>query len=466
MPKTQAPATLLLCLTLCAPAFAGPGHDHGNEFNEAGGGARAVEVSPEVQKQMGITVAPVTMRSLAQGVLATGRIESIPERTVEVNAPISGRLVRVLARQGHQVNEGQALAVIDSPEIRELTVVSQQQRGQAQASITRLQSQVQLAQSTYRREQELYTAKISAAKDVEQARAALVSAQAELRAAQSQLRLADAPLQARLAQLGGSAGTTGLVTLKAPQSGYLTYQAAASGGAVESGRVLFRIVNVAQVWATADVYEKDLAQVRVGQPIQVTTTARPGQVFNGRVANIAPVLDPEARTIKIHAVLPNPKQELKPGMFTSLKLVTGASAAVPVIPRSALLDIDGLKLVYVKTGADDFEPVTVEVAEETADFLAVKGLTKGDLVVTTRAFQLRAQGLKAGGAEGHSEEGHSEEEEAIKGKSAVAETAPEKSGQDTPLWVWVVGGILLTASSFAGGLFVARNNQPRFDKGL
>ncbi|WP_287131295.1 efflux RND transporter periplasmic adaptor subunit [Candidatus Cyanaurora vandensis] len=446
-----APFAMLLSLTLgTVPALASPVHTHGGGFSEAGGGVQAVEVSPEVQKQMGITVAPVTTRPLAQGIIATGRIESIPERTAEVNAPISGRLVRVLARQGQQVQAGQALAVLDSPELRELAVVSQQQRGQAQATITRLQAQVGLAQSTYRREQELYTAKISAGKEVEQARAALVSAQAELQAAQSQLRLVDAPLQARLGQLGGSGGTTGLITLKAPQSGYLTMQEAVSGEAVEPGRVLFRIVNVAQVWATADVYEKDLAQIRVGQPIEVRTTAQPGRVFTGRVAVINPVLDPAARTLQIHAVLPNPKQELKPGIFTTLKLVTGAGAAVPVIPSSALLDVDGQKLVYVKTGADNFEPVNIEVTEEAADFVAVTGLAKGDMVVTTRAFQLRAQGLKASGE---------------KAEEVVKREVIPSSGQDAPLWVLVLGGLVVAAASFTGGVYLTRNNQPQLNKG-
>jgi membrane fusion protein, heavy metal efflux system len=412
---------------------------HGDEFKGAEKGATegTIQVAPDVQKGIGLKVAPVQTRVLSQGLIATGRIEAVPSLSVEVNAPLAGRLLQVKAQQGQTVQRGQILAILDSPEIRQLAVEIAQQKTQIQADLFRLKAQVTLAKTTYAREKELYQAKISAQKDLQQAEAILLGAQADLGAAQSRLRLVNAPLQARLSQLG-TLGKDNLIRLKAPQSGYIASQTVANGEAVQAGRVLFNIVNTRQVWATADVYEQDLAQVRRGQNVEVRVNANPAKIFLGKVSVIDALVNTDTRTIKVRAVLDNRQNLLKPGMFASLKLVKGMSSPVLVIPQSAVLEVEGKQLVYVKNG-DAFIPTTVQLGEKVGEVIAVTdGLFEGDEVVTERAFQLRAQGLRG-----------------TPETSKEVETETVTTHSELPWWSWLAGGLAL-AGAFMGGIVVAR----------
>ncbi len=434
-------STAIMLSLLVIPVWAHGGHD--DEFKGiATPSADTVHVTPAVQQAIGLKVAPVQIRSLQPGLGTTGRIEALPSLSIEVNAPLSGRLLQVPARQGQTVRTGETLATLDSPEIRQLTVDSAQQKSQIQADLLRLTAQVNLAKATYEREKQLYQADISAQKDLQQAQAALISAQADLRAAQSRLTLVAASLKARLAQLG-SLNHGGVITLKAPQSGYIASQTIASGEAVEPGRLLFQIVNTRQVWATADIYEKDLAQIRLGQTVEVRVNALPTQVFSGKVSVIDAVVNADTRTLKVRALLNNAQGLLKPGMFANLTLVKGASVPVTIIPQSAVLDIDQQQVVYVKNG-DDFIATPVQLGERFGAAVAVTdGLFEGDQVVTQRAFQLRAQGLR-GDISAAEPDGEIEKK-------------PLKSTEVSP-WPWLAGALAL-AGAFVGGMWVARQQM-------
>lgn len=434
---------LLLSLTLTAmPVLAHGGH--GDEFKGAESAVTegTIQVAPEVQRTIGLKVAPVTTRALNQGFVTTGRIEAIPALTTEVNAPLAGRLLQVLVRQGAQVKVGQPLATLDSPEIRQLQVTAQQQKAQLQAERVRLQAQLTLALANYNREKELFAGKVSAQRDLQQAQAEYVSAQANLRATQSQLQFIDAPLQARLAQLG-SVGKGGIVTLRAPQSGYIATQTAANGEAVEPGRELFQLVNTRQVWAVADVYEKDAAQVRLGQSVEVSI---PGKKYSGTIAVVDPIVNADTRTLKVRAVLANPQGELKPGTFASIQVIQGKTTPVTVIPQSAVLEVEGQTIVYVKNG-DEFVPTVVQLGSKVGTLVAVDGLFEGDEVVTERVFQLRAQGLR----------GDNKAEPESKPEVQTT-SSPTGNFSEVPLWGWLVGGFALVGA-FVGGMGVARQQM-------
>ncbi len=414
---------------------------HGDEFQGAENAVTVgtIEVTPEVQQRIGLKVAPVSTRALSQGLQTTGRIEAIPSLTTEVNAPLAGRILQVLVRQGESVKAGQPLATLDSPEIRQLQVTAQQQKAQLQAERIRLQAQLTLAKTNYAREQELYAAKVTARRDLEQASAEYVGAQANLKAVQSQLQLVDAPLQARLAQLE-SVGRGGIVTLRAPQSGYVATQTAASGEAVEPGRALFQLVNTRQVWAVADIYEKDLAQVRLGQKVQVTVL---GKSYGGTVAVVDPVVNSDTRTLQVRAVLANAQGVLKPGMFATMQLIQGQTAPVTVIPQGAVLQVEGKNLIYLKNG-NAFVPTEVQLGSKIGDLVAVtEGVFEGDEVVVARAFQLRAQSLRSAPPDD--------------GLKPELQTIPASSNV-IPLWGWLAGGAALIGA-FAGGMAVARQQM-------
>jgi len=437
--KRHGALILSLSLALLArPALAHGGHDDEFQSVDQGGTEASIQVTPETQRTLGLRVAPVTIRTLSQSLQTTGRIEAIPALTTSINAPLAGRLLQVYVHQGEQVKVGQPLASLDSPEIRQLQVTAQQQKSQLSAEQMRLQAQLALAQANYRREQELYAAKISAQKELQLAQAEYISAQANLRAVQSQLLLINAPLQARLAQLGGM-DRDGSILLRAPQSGYIATQNVVSGEAVEPGKTLLNLVNTRQVWAVADVYEKDNNQVHLGQRVRVSV---PSQTHSGSITVIDPVVNSETRTLKVRAILANPRGELKPGMFASIQLLQGQTIPMMTIPQRAVLEVEGKAMVYVKNGTT-FIPTEIELGPKDGDWVAVTdGLFEGDEVVTDRVFQLRAQSLKSRGKN--------------LGEGETAEVSMGKANENQfPLWSWLAAGLALIGA-FAAGMGVAR----------
>jgi cobalt-zinc-cadmium efflux system membrane fusion protein len=347
-------------------------------------------------------------------------------------------------RQGQTVSAGQILAVLDSPEIRELAVQVRRDEALLEADLLRLVAQVEYARSAYRREDTLFERGISAKREVELARAELVRAESELAAARSKLRLVRGALEARLAQLGSDVGSDARVVLKAPRSGFVVSQNATGGKAVEAGEVLFTLVDLGEVWASADVFEKDLPRVRRGQRAEISLAGVPGPALMGRVSVIDPLLDAEGRTVKVRSVLANPTARLKPGMFARVRLAVGSAKDVPVVPRSALVRSEDRDLVYVKNG-DSFEPTEVKLGADFGDAVEIKdGLFEGDEVVIERAYQLRAQQLRAPAAE----------------NPAAAAAAPVPAAdRGPPMWLWLLLCLGMTVVAFGAGVAITRRQM-------
>lgn len=230
-----------------------------------------VEVPSDIQKALGLKVSAVREQVLGTGVAANGRIEALPDRIAQINAPVVGRVLRLAVQSGQAVKTGQTLVVLDSPEIRQLAVEQERARAESGAQVNAARSRVNLAKSTYGREKELVALKISARKDFQVAEAELRQAEAELAVVRSRLQLSGSALRSRLAGLGqgrAQAQADGSVVLTSPLSGVVTAQQVTAGEAVEPGKTLFEVVNTTRVWATAQVYEKDLGRVRTGQSIE------------------------------------------------------------------------------------------------------------------------------------------------------------------------------------------------------
>lgn len=450
-------------LLLAGPLLAAPVLAHGNHGDKEFAGnqptavaGEQVKVPPDVQKALGLAVTAVGEQVLHSGFEANGRIEAIPGRSAEILAPVAGRVLRLAASRGQAVRRGETLLVLDSPEIRALAVQSEQAKAGARAELKQAEARLRLARSTFEREKELVDLKISARKDFQVAQSEYEQAAADLEAVRARLRLSGAQLDARLTQLGQrgvQAARDGRVTVASAVGGFVAQQSVSAGEAVAAGTPLYRVVDTAGgVWAAAQVYEKDLAQVRVGQPVEVVTAAYPGQVFKGRVDSVDPAVDPETRTLAVRAVLANPGGRLKPEMFATLRVTTSdRPAAVSVIPRSAVVEADGAQLVYVQNGPDVFEPVEVELGQLSGELIEVKsGVYPGDLVVSRRAFQLRAQALKGGIPAEDSASGEIESEK-------PKPESPSPGG--TPWWALTFGAIGLAGAAFwAGARFAAGRN--------
>jgi Cu(I)/Ag(I) efflux system membrane fusion protein len=125
----------------------------------------------------------------------------------------------------------------------------------------------------------------------------------------------------------------GLLPLRAPIGGHVIKKDVYQGQYVAEGTTLFEIADLSCVWVHAQVYEDQLARVRVGQAVEAVVPAFPGEVFAGRVALVAPALDPATRTAAVRFDLENPNHRLRPGMFATVTV-----SVATVTPRSDRAD--------------------------------------------------------------------------------------------------------------------------------
>src|SRR4028118_1228399 len=165
---------ILSLILLTAPTSVLAHGGHGNEFqggSEATQATGSIQVDAQTAKRLGIKVEPINPQRLSIGIKATGQIETLPSKKVEVTAPIAGTVVELLVEPGAEVRAGQPVAVLSSPDLVELRVESQEKRAQAQADLQQAQADLTLAQQNYQRYSQI------AAADIQQARTELAVAQ-------------------------------------------------------------------------------------------------------------------------------------------------------------------------------------------------------------------------------------------------------------------------------------------------
>ncbi len=319
-------------------------------------------------------VTPVVSRSLPRYMMANGTVTPDVARTIHVTSLGTGRVVDLKVRLGDRVQKGQLLLVISSPDLA--AALSDYQKAVADEALARRQLQ---------RTQDLFAHGAGAQKDLEAAQGAEDKAKVDLSTAADHVRL-----------LGGTLGQTSpRIELRAPVSGAIVEQnvAAAEGiKSLDNTPSLFTIADLSRVWVVCDVYENDLASVRVGDHAQIEFNAYPGRAFQGRVSDINPLLDPATRSAKVRIELPNPDGRLMPGMFARARFETQAAAPSLLVPQTAVMRLQDKDWVFRSEGGGRFRKLEVRTGASLDGGLQQiqSGLKPGDQVVAD-ALQFSAQ---------------------------------------------------------------------------
>jgi cobalt-zinc-cadmium efflux system membrane fusion protein len=386
----------LIALTLCS-ALLLVGCDRKNAQKEEGESqvesakGNLVEMSISAQQHIGMVVALAALTQLNEYLRSTGTVQPIDSRVGVVGPLARGRIVEVRAKVGDRVEAGQTLAIFDNIEAGEL--LSQEQS--ARADLERLKAQLIPATRQAERSRRLADIGAGAEKDSESSKAEKEGFEADIR---SQQALIDG-IRQRLRRFGiadDSPHGIFLTPLKAPFSGVVTKAQASSGDVVDAGRDVFTIADLSRVWVQAEVYEKDLGRIRIGQSAFITVDTYPNQSFEGKVAYISDVLDPQTRTARVRCEVSNHDLRLKTDMFANIELPTKFSKQAIAVPSSALQDMEGKNVVFIRHSPTQFEKREVEkgvtVNNQTE---IVSGLKPGEPVVTQGAFHLKS--ILAGG---------------------------------------------------------------------
>src|SRR5579875_870198 len=237
-------------------------------------------------------------------IAVTASVEADANAVAQIATRIPARVAKLIASPGETVKPGQPLAILSSVEL-----------GDAKAEYLKTRSLEAIAAQNLKREEDLYRKQISALKDVLAARAAHDTALAQFEAARERLALLISPDELAHLRWSGKAGLLSEFPLLSPIAGTLVRRDVVLGEAVASDRPLMTVINLDQVWVNTNVYESDLAAVRIGDRAIVRVVAYPDRDFEGRVFYIGDEVDRRTRTVLARIEVPNPGHLLKPGMF-------------------------------------------------------------------------------------------------------------------------------------------------------
>ncbi len=276
--------------------------------------------------------------------------------------------------------------------------------------------------------------------------------QSDVDVAKSRLKISNTTYQTRLQQLGTKADAKGLVTVTAPISGTVADREVTLGQSFQdAGGKLMTIQNDSRVYATANIYEKDLGKIEKNQRVNVRVANLPNQIFTGEITFIGSVVEGETRIVPVKAELDNSEGVLKPGTFAELEVLTDRTAtAILAIPNEAVVEANGKKIVYIQNG-NAFQSVEVKLGQISGELVEVKtGLFENDLIVTQRAPQLYAQSLRGGNVKGKSEE-----------KDNAIEDPKSEITNSLPGWLIVTGGGIAIATLASVAFWAGRRSHPR-----
>jgi Cu(I)/Ag(I) efflux system membrane fusion protein len=188
------------------------------------------------------------------------------------------------------------------------------------------------------------------------------------------------------------------MTIYSPTAGTVIEKMVLEGKYVAEGENLYKIADLSTVWMFAEVYEYELPWVRLGQRVEITSLSSPGNASLGTVSFIDPIVNPNTRTVKIRADIPNPGRKLKPGMFVNAKLVASLGEKVLAVPKSAVLDTGLRQLVYIEKRNGLYEGREVTLGPEADGYYpVVRGLKPGEKVVVQGNFLIDSQAQLTGG---------------------------------------------------------------------
>lgn len=415
-----------------------------NEAEKSEGGK--IKFLMEQQWLIKMKLAKVEEATVSRQITSVGRIIPAANSQASVSTPVAGILTsRELPRLGQPVKAGQTIAVISqTPTSAEQ---AQTRAAQSQVELSRAQLETQRRQMDIQNSQiqienvRLEAEKRNAKGDLETARVRLEQAkreadrtqrlfdgnaasQKQLQTAQSDrdsaqvlydsaLRRNEALKEARPVKLestknnpdvAGSINASNVLTVTAPFGGYVTKVNKSIGEQVSPGEVIVEISNLETVYVEAPIFERDLNALGASKTATFSVSAY-DQEFKGTVIDLGATIDENTRAANVIFQVENPGRALRLGMQANVRLDNEKTISAMMIPKEAVLEHEGKKIVYVLLSGEEFERREVTVGDEYGDRIAIlSGLENGERVVTQGAYQLKLQELRPAEAGAHSHE--------------------------------------------------------------
>jgi HlyD family secretion protein len=355
-------------------------------FGPGGGGPRV---------PMTVELGAARRGDLAAHLTVVGNLIGL--QTVDVAPRVQGRLIGISVELGDAVRRGQTIAKVEDREIAEQVRQAEASMEVSKATIRQREADLKVAELNFDRSKNLYSRQLLAKQALDDAESRYLAAVAQVDLAKAQQAQNDARLQELRFNLNNTIITS-------PVDGFIGRRNVDPGAMVSTNTAVASVVDISRLKLVVNVVEKDLRMVTAGDVGVVEVDAYPGEKFNGRIARVAPVLDPATRTASIEIEIPNPGYRLKPGMYARITLTVEERKNVLVAPKIAVIDFENRRGVWVPTEDTRAKFLPVELGIEGTDTIEiVSGLKEGDRFVTTGAAAVRNNDqLVVAGADGPS----------------------------------------------------------------
>ncbi len=356
------------------PAGGGQGGQRpGGPGGPGGGGGFRPPMTVEVSK--------ATKGDISAELNVVGNL--IGAQTVDVVPRTAGRLVTMNVKLGDRVSRGQTLARIEDQEINEQVKQAEASFEVAQATIRQREADLKFSVINFERSQNLFQRQLLPRQSLDDAEARQAASAAQLDLARAQL----SQTQARLDELRIAKTNTNITS---PVTGFVSQRNMDVGAWASQQSPVASVVDISSVRLVANVVEKDLRLVNAGDPARVTVDAYPGETFSGRIARVAPVLDPATRTAEIEIEVPNADVRLKPGMYARMSVTIESRKDTTLVPKASVVDYQGTRGVFTMTADNKAKFQPLEIGIEDNERVEVRaGLSATDTLVTSGAAALR-----------------------------------------------------------------------------
>ena len=321
-----------------------------------------VRIAPEKQQLLGVRTEPAAHRDLRRTVRAAGTVQPNERLLYRVTPRFEGWIEKLhVNTTGQAVARGQPLMEVYSPDLvsaQEEYLIAQRAIGESRASGAEAQAVMQrLGESALGR--------------------------------MRNLGISDTELETLRTE--GKGRRT--ITYRSPAAGVVMQKPSVQGMRFMPGELLYEIVDLSTVWLVADVAERDLGLVKLGQPATLRMAAYPDRTFTGKVVFIQPTLEAATRTARVRVELANPGGLLKPAMYAEAELAAGHPRGKALaVPESAVLDSGTRQAVLVQRAPGLFEPRDVKLGMRADGYAEVlDGVKAGEQVVVRANFLIDAE---------------------------------------------------------------------------
>ena len=339
-------------------------------------GLATVDLPPERVQLIGMRTARVKRQTLGGELRTVGVVAASERGLAQINVRFAGWIQKLFVSEtGERVRRGQVLATIYSPDVL---------RAEQELLVARGWNTPSNGSAVPAHDSDALTAGLAAN-------------------ARRRLELLGISAQ-ELDEVLRTGKAVEAIAIRSPVDGYVVAKTAVVGAAVQPGTVLFEVADLSQVWVTAEIYERDISRIRVGQTARLELSAFPGETHGGKVQFIHPVLDPGSRTLRLRLEFKNRTDRngprLRPGMSGTVTLDLPPTTGL-MVPAEAIVDTGQMQYLFVTKEGGRFEPRTVKVGAHLKDLVEIlSGVSEGELVVTTGNFLVDSESRLRAAIEG------------------------------------------------------------------